>query len=102
MDNKIRVQGLGEEVSKEVYLDIMHSGLTKAPEFKFIREMHYREEFTSVDRLQETANLVYVDQQSRNASGPVVSGRGAAMAASSSDQCHRCKAYGHFQCDCPQ
>ena len=24
------------------------------------------------------------------------------MAASSSDQCHRCKAYGHFQRDCPQ
>ena len=38
--------------------------------------MHYREEFTSVDRLQETANRFYVDQQSRNASGPVVSGRG--------------------------
>ena len=64
--------------------------------------MHYREEFTSVDRLQETANRFYEDRQSRNASGPVVSGRGAAMAASSSDQCHRCKAYGHFQRDCPQ
>ena len=59
--------------------------------------MHYREEFTSVNRLYETANRFYVDQQSRNASGPVVSGRGAAMAASSSDQCHRCKAYGYFQ-----
>ena len=67
----------------------MLSGLTKAPEFKFIREMHYPEELTSVDRLQETANRFYVDQQSRNASGPAVSGRGAAMAVSSSDQCHR-------------
>ena len=64
--------------------------------------MHYCEEFTSVDRLQETANRFYVDQQSRTASVPVVSGRPAAMAASSSDQCHRCKAYGHFQRDCPQ
>ena len=102
MDLKIRLQGLGEEVSKKVYLDIMLSGLTKAPEFKLIREMHHREKFTSVDRLQETANRFYVDQQSCNASGSVVSGRGAAMAASSSDQCHRCKAYGHFQRDCPQ
>ena len=85
MDLKIRLKGLGEEVSKEVYLNIMLSGLTKAPEFKFIRE-----EFTSLDRLQETANRFYADQQSRNASGPVVSGQGAAMAASSSDQCHRC------------
>ena len=31
------------------------------------------------------------------------SGRGAAMAvASSTDQCHQCKEYGHFKRDCPQ
>ncbi|CAB1118025.1 unnamed protein product [Ectocarpus sp. CCAP 1310/34] len=81
----------------------MLSGLTKAPEFKLIREMHYRDNFTSVDSLQATANRFFVDQQSRNASGPVVSGRGAAMAvASDTDQCRRCKSYGHFQRDCPQ
>ena len=80
----------------------MRSGLTKGPEFRLIREMNYREIFTSVDRLQETANRFYVDQQPRNALEAVVSGRGAAMAASSSDQCYRCKAYGHFQRDCPQ
>ena len=45
----------------------MLSGLTKAPEYMFIREMHYREKFTSVDRLQETDNCSYVDQQSRSA-----------------------------------
>eukprot|EP00903_Cladosiphon_okamuranus_P005795 g5742.t1 len=102
-DLKLRLQVLGEEVSDDVYLDVLLTGLTKAPEFKFIKEMHYREEFTSVDRLQQTANRYYVDQQSRNASGPVVSGRGAAMAvASQNDQCNRCKAYGHFQRDCPQ
>ena len=101
MDLKIRLQGLGQEVSKEFYLDTVLSGLSKDPEFKFIREMHCREEFASVDRLQETANRFYVNQQSRNASGPVVSGRGGTMAASSSDQCHGCEAYGHFQRDCP-
>ena len=102
MDLNVHLQGLGEEVFKEGYLDITLSGLTKAPDFKFIREIHYREEFTSVDRLLKKANRFYVDQQSRNASGSVVSGRGSAMAASSSDQCHQCKAYGHFQRDCPQ
>ena len=89
-DLRLRFKGLGEEVSDDVYLDIILSRLSKAPEFQFIREVHYRTEFTSVDRLQETANRFYVDQQSRNASGPVVSGRRAAMAASSTDQCHRC------------
>ena len=84
MNLKICLQGRGEKVSKEVYLDIMLSGLTKAPEFKFIREMHYREEFTSIDSLQETAKRFYVDQQSRNASGPGVSGRGAAISV---DRC---------------
>ena len=102
MDIKKSLHGLAEEVSKEVYPDIMLSGLAKAPEFKFIREMHYREELTSVDRLHDTVNRLYVDQQSRNAWGHVGLGRGTAMAASSSDQCHRCKAYGHFQRDCPQ
>ena len=76
MDLKIRLQGLGRDVSNEVYLDIMLSGPTKAPEVKFSCKMHYREEFMSVDCLQERANRSYVDQQSRNASGPVVSGRG--------------------------
>ena len=79
----------------------MLSGLTKAPEFKFICEMHYREEFTSVCRLQGTVNRFYVDQQSRNTSELVLSGMGTAMAASSSNQRHRCKAYRHCWRDCP-
>ena len=83
MDLKIFLKSIGEDVSKEFYLDIMLSGPTKAAELVFIREMNYREEFTSVDRLQETDNRFYVDQLSRNASGPVVSSRRAAMAASS-------------------
>ena len=102
MGIKIRLKGPGEEVSKKVYPDIMLSGLTKDPEFMFIRDVYYSEEFTSVDRLQETADRFYVNQESRNASGPVVSGQGGAMVASSSDQCHRFKAYGHFRRDCLQ
>ena len=97
----IRLQSLEEVIVKEVYLDIMLSPLTKAPEFKFICEMHYREEFTSVYRLQETVNRFYVDQQSLNTSEPVLSGKATAMAASSSDQRHRCKAYRHCWRDCP-
>ena len=41
-----------------------------------------------------------MDQQLRKAAAPAVFGRGAATAASSSDQCHRCKEFGHFQRDC--
>ena len=48
---KLRLATLGETVSDDVYLDITLSGLTSAPEFHFIREMHYRTEFTSVDDL---------------------------------------------------
>ncbi|CAB1113505.1 unnamed protein product [Ectocarpus sp. CCAP 1310/34] len=92
-DLKLRLKVLGEEVSDPVYLDIMLSGLTKAPEFKFIREMHYRDNFTSVDSIQATADRFFVDQQSRNASGPMVSGRGAAMAVASDTD-------GHFQRNC--
>ena len=80
----------------------MLPGLTSAPEFHFIREMHYRNEFESVDCIQDTVNRFFVDQQSRKAAGPAVSSRGAAMAESSSDQCHCCKEFGHFQRDCPK
>ena len=100
--HKIRLQGLGKEVSKDVYLDIKLSDPTKAQEFAFIREICYHEELMSVDRLEETVNHFYVYQRSCNASGPVVSGRGAAIAKSSSDQCRRWKANGQFQRDCPQ
>ena len=102
-DLKLRLEVMGEDVSDEVYQDIMLNGVTAAPEFRFIREMYYCDEFNSVDHLQQTANRYYIDQRSSNASGPVVSGRGAAMAvASSTDQCPQCKEYGHFRRDCPQ
>ena len=39
-EHKLRLDNLGEKVSDEVYLDIMLSSLTCAPEFHFIREMH--------------------------------------------------------------
>ena len=47
-DLKLRFKVLGEEVFDEVYQDIMLNGLTAAPEFRFILEIHYRDEFTSV------------------------------------------------------
>ena len=100
---KLPLEELGEEVSDEVYQDVMLNCLTAASQFRFIREMHCRDEFTSVDHLQQTPNRYYINQRSRKASGLVVSGRGAAMAvASSTDQCHQCKEYGHFKRDCPQ
>ena len=76
---KLRLKTLGETVSDDVYLDIALSGLTSAPEFHFIREMHYRTEFTSVDHLQDTATRFFVDQQSRKQAGPAVSGRGLSL-----------------------
>ena len=99
---KLRLETLGEKLSDKVYMDIMLSGLKSAPEFHFIREMHYQKEFTSVDRRQDSANRLFVDQQSRKVAGPAVSGRGDAMAASSSDQCHRRKEFEHSLRDCPK
>ena len=46
--------------------------------------------------------MFYIDELSRNSSGPSVAGRGAAMAATFNNvQCHRCKAYGHNQSTFP-
>ena len=81
---KLPLEELGEEVSDEVYQDVMLNCLTAASQFRFIREMHCRDEFTSVDHLQQTPNRYYINQRSRNTSGIVVSGRGAAMAVASS------------------
>ena len=55
----LRLVVLGEQVSDEICQDIMLNGLTEAPEFRFIREMHYRDEFTSVDHRQQTSNRCY-------------------------------------------
>ena len=58
-DLMLRLVVLGEQVSDEICQDIMLNGLTEAPEFRFIREMHYRDEFTSVDHRQQTSNRCY-------------------------------------------
>ena len=102
LDLKLRFEVLGEEVSNEVYQDIMVNALTAAPELRFIQQKHYHDEFTSVDHLQLTANSYYIDQRSRSAWGPVVSGRGAAVAvASSTDQSHQCTEFGDFSATTP-
>ena len=102
-DVKLRLEVLGEEVSDEIYQDIMLNGLTAAPEFRFIREMHYRDEFTSVDHLQNTANRYDIDQRSRNAFGACGLGPwGRDGGRVKHRQYHQCKEYGHFKRDCPQ
>ena len=58
-DLKLRLEVQGAEVSDEVYQDIMLNGLTAAHEFRFIREMQYRDEFTSVDHLQQLS-LIHI------------------------------------------
>ena len=52
--------------------------------------------------LEQTAINFHIDELSRTSSAPTVVGRKTAMAAAShNDQCHQCKAFGHYQRDCP-
>ena len=72
-------------------------------EFEFIKQMHHRDRSFNLDQMKQTAINFHIDDLSRKSSAPPISGRGAAMAAaSSSDQCHHCKAYGHFKRDYPK
>ena len=71
-------------------------------EFAFIRQMHHRDRSFTLEQIKQTAINFHIDELSRKSSAPTVAGRGAAMAAASrSDQCHQCKAFGHYQRDCP-
>lgn len=100
-DLKLRLDDMGEPTTDESYEDLVLSALTHSTEYRFLQDMHYRSPFPDVEALKKTATNYFIDAQSRKSSGPAVVGRGAAMAATSTDQCHNCKAYGHFQRDCP-
>lgn len=98
-DLKLGLSHMDEQVSEEVYLDIILKAISHESEFKFIWDMHYRQPSPSVEDLKRTAMNYYIDEQSRTSSSPAVSGRGAAMAAASSTD--QCKAFGHYKRDCP-
>lgn len=98
----LRLGDKGETVSDEVYLDIVLKAVTASDEFRFIRDMHYRDSFAGVEHLKRKAVSDFIDVQSRKSSASGVSDHGAAMTvASSNDQRHQCQAYGHFKRDCP-
>ena len=102
-DLRLRLKDMREEISDESYTDLLLHALS--PEYQFVKDKSYElgdafdnELLTPIDTNH------YIIQQSRKPLAPPVSGRGAAMAATASDtdQCHQCKAYGHFKRDCPE
>ena len=89
---------LGEQILDDA--DLFLNSFPK--EFAFIRQMHHRDRSFTLEQMKQTAINFHIDELSRKSSVPTVAGRGAAMAAASrSEQCHQCKAFGHYQRDCP-
>ena len=71
-------------------------------QFAFTRQIHHRNRSFTLEQIKKTAINFHIDELSRKLSAPTVARGGAAMAAASrSDQCHQCKAFGHYQRDCP-
>ena len=65
--------------------------------------MHHRDRSFNLDQMKQTAINFHIDDLSRKSSAPPIFGHGAAMAAaSSSNQCHHCKASDHFKRDYPK
>ena len=99
-DLRLRLADMGEEILAYTYADLLLSSFPKG--FEFIKQMYHRDRSCTLDQIKQTATKFYIDELSRKSSGPSVAGRGAAMAAASNNvQCHRCKAYGHYQSNCP-
>ena len=92
---------MGEKILDDTYAGVLLNSLPK--EFEFIKQMHHRDRAFNLEQIKQTAINFHIDDLPRKSSAPPISGRGAAMAAaSSSDQCHHCKASGHFKRDCPK
>ena len=71
-------------------------------QFAFTRQIHHRNRSFTLEQIKKTAINFHIDELSRKLSAPTVARGGAAMAAASrSDQCHQCKAFGHYQRNCP-
>ena len=91
---------MGEEILAHTYADLLLTSFPK--EFKYMRKMHHRDRSFTLDQIKQTATIFFINELSRKSSGPSVAGRVAAMfSASNNVQCHRCKAYGHYQSNCP-
>ena len=100
-DLRLRLEDMGEKILDHTYADMMLNSFPK--EFDVIEQMHHRDRSFNLEQMKQTAINFYIDDLSRKSSTPPISGRGAAMAAaSSSDQCHHCKASGHLRRDCPK
>ena len=91
---------MGEIILDDTYADLLLNSFPK--EFAFIRRMNHRDWPFTLEQIVQTAINFHTDELSRKSSARTVAGGGAAMvAASRSDQCHQCKAFGHHQRDCP-
>ena len=99
-DLRLRLTDMGEVILDDTYADLLLNSFPK--EFEFIKKMHHRDRSFTINQFKQTATYFYIDELSGNSSRPSVAGRGAAMAATFNNvQCHRCKAYGHYQSTCP-
>ena len=99
-DLGLRLADKGEKILDDTYADLLLKFFPK--EFAFIRQVHHRDRSFTLEQIKQTAINFHIDELSRKSSAPTVAGRGAVMAAASrSDQCHQCKAFGHCERNCP-
>ena len=90
---------MGEQILDDTYADLLLNSFPK--EFAFIRQVHHRDRSFTLEHIKQTGTNVHIDELSRTSSVPTVPGGEAAIAAASrGDQCHQCKAFGHYQRDC--
>ena len=100
-DLRLRFEDMEEKILDDTYADVLLNSFPK--EFEFIKQINHRDRSFNLEQIKQTATNFHIDDLSRKSSAPPISGCGAAMAAAtSSDQCHHCKASSHFKRDCPK